>query len=297
MEAEKQLIEKEEKKAVAKISPEVLDQLLAGCDRPEDLTGPDGLLKRLTAALVGRVLDAEMTNHLGYEKHVRDEKSGVNSRNGSTGKRLRSDLGPLEIRIPRDRDSSFEPKLVKKHQRQLNGFDDKILALYARGSSVSDIQAHLKEIYGTEVSTELISRATDAVVDELKIWQGRPLESIYAVVYLDALVIKVREGGSVQNKSAYLAIGITLEGKKEILGLWLESTEGAKFWLRVVTEIKNRGVQDIFIVCCDGLKGFPEAIETVFPKAMFQTCIVHVIRNSLKSGNRSGESDSLLLPA
>jgi len=260
----------------------VLDALMKECGKPGDLTGPDGLLKRLTAALVGRVLDAELTEHLGYPKHGTEENGAGNSRNGHSKKRLRSNQGPLDIEVPRDRSGSFAPQLVKKHDRTFDGFDDKIVALYARGMSVADIQAHLKELYGTEVSPELISRATDAVLDELRAWQGRPLEAIYAVVYLDALVVKVRDGGTVQNKAAYLAIGVTLEGRREVLGMWFASNEGAKFWLTVITELKNRGVEDLFIVCCDGLKGFPEAIETVFPSAIVQTCIVHVIRSSLR---------------
>jgi putative transposase len=264
------------------IPAEVLDALLKDAGKPGDLTGPEGLLKRLTAALVERVLDAELTEHLGYPKHGSDETGAGNARNGHSKKRLRSEQGPLDIAVPRDRGGSFSPQLVKKHDRTFNGFDDKIVALYARGMSVADIQGHLKELYGTEVSPELISRATDAVLDELRAWQGRPLEAIYAVVYLDALVVKVRDGGTVQNKAAYLAIGVTLEGRREVLGMWFAANEGAKFWLSVITELKNRGVEDLFIVCCDGLKGFPEAIEAVFPKAIVQTCIVHVIRGSLR---------------
>jgi putative transposase len=264
------------------IAPEVLDALMKECQGPEDLTGPDGLLKRLTAALVERVLQTELTEHLGYEKHAPENPGAGNSRNGFSKKQIRSEQGPLDLRVPRDREGTFEPQLVKKHQRHFNGFDDKILALYARGMSVADIQAHLKELYGTEVSTELISRATDAVLDEVKAWQGRPLDCIFAVVYLDALVVKVRDQGQVHNKSVYTAIGVTMDGTREVLGLWVAGTEGAKFWLTVITELKNRGVEDIFIACCDGLKGFPEAIETIFPKAIVQTCIVHVIRNSLR---------------
>jgi putative transposase len=264
------------------IPPAVLDELMQQCQEPGDLTGPTGLLKRLTAALVERVLQAELTEHLGYEKHAGLEGGTGNSRNGHTPKQLRSEQGPLTIQVPRDRDGSFEPQLVKKHQRHFNGFDNKILALYARGMSVADIQGHLRELYGTEVSAELISRATDAVLDEVKAWQSRPLEPIYVVVYLDALVVKIRDGGVVQNKAVYTAIGVTLEGDREVLGLWVSGNEGAKFWLTVVTALKNRGVEDIFITCVDGLKGFPEAIEAVFPKAIVQTCIVHVIRNSLR---------------
>jgi putative transposase len=275
--------EKRTSEPTREIPTEVLDQLLRQWGhRPEDITGPEGLLKQLTGALVERVLNAELSTHLGYEKHAVEGIGSGNSRNGATKKRLRTEHGPVDIEVPRDRAGTFAPQLVKKHQRDFNGFDDKILALYGRGMSVSDIQAHLKELYATEVSPELISRATEAVVDELRAWQSRPLEPLYAVVYLDALVVKVRDGGTVQNRSAYLAIGVTLEGRREVLGLWMAATEGAKFWLSVITELKNRGVEDIFIVCCDGLKGFPEAIEAVFPKAIVQTCIVHVIRSSLR---------------
>jgi putative transposase len=184
--------------------------------------------------------------------------------------------------VPRDRNGTFEPQLVKKHQRRFDGFDDKIISMYARGMSVRDIQAHLSEIYGTEVSPDLISRVTDAVVEELVAWQKRPLDAVWPILYLDALVIKVRDQGVVKNKSVYVALGISADGKKEILGLWIETTEGAKFWLKVITELKNRGVEDVFIVCCDGLKGFPEAVEAVFPHTLVQTCIVHMIRSSTR---------------
>jgi putative transposase len=188
----------------------------------------------------------------------------------------------LPIDVPRDRNGTFEPKLVKKHQRRFTGFDDKILSMYARGMSVRDIQGHLTELYGTEISPDLISHVTDAVVDEVQAWQARPLDAVWPVIYLDALVIKVRDQGVVQNKSAYLALGLGVDGRKEVLGLWLETTEGAKFWLKVITELKNRGVQDVLIACCDGLKGFPQAIEAVFPKTVIQTCIVHMIRSSTR---------------
>jgi putative transposase len=265
-----------------KIRRELLDELLAGYTKPEDLTGPEGLLKQLTGALVERALQAEMTEHLGYEQHAAEGRNTGNSRNGTGTKVLQTEQGPVPIEIPRDRNGTFEPQLVKKHQRRFDGFDDKILAMYARGMSVRDIQAQLSELYGTEVSPDLISSVTDEVFAEVQAWQARPLNAIWPVVYLDALVIKVRDQGVVGNKSAYLAMGIDADGIKQILGLWLEANEGAKFWLRVVTELKNRGVEDIFIACCDGLKGFPEAIEAVFPKAVVQTCIVHMIRNSVR---------------
>lgn len=264
------------------IRKELLDELLAEYSNPEDLTGPEGLLKRLTGALVERALQAEMTDHLGYEHSAQEGQGSGNSRNGSGKKTLRTDQGNVTVEVPRDRNGTFEPKLVKKHQRSFKGFDDKILSMYARGMSVRDIQAHLAEIYATEVSPDLISRVTDAVVDEVQAWQARPLDAVWPIVFLDALVIKVRDQGVVQNKSAYIALGMGVDGHKEVLGIWLESNEGAKFWLKVITELKNRGVQDILIACCDGLKGFPQAIEAVFPQAVVQTCIVHMIRNSMR---------------
>jgi putative transposase len=265
-----------------KIRRELLDELLAGYSKPEDLTGPEGLLKRLTGALVERALGAELTDHLGYEEHAVEGRGSGNSRNGSGSKTLLTEQGPIEIEVPRDRNGTFEPQLVKKHERRFDGFDDKILGMYARGMSVRDIQAQLSELYGTDVPPSLVSTVTDAVVGEVQAWQARPLEPVWPLVYLDALVISVRDGGIVGKKSAYLALGINPDGKKEVLGLWLEQTEGAKFWLKVISELKNRGIEDIFIACCDGLKGFPEAIEAVFPRTVVQTCIVHMIRNSTR---------------
>ena len=264
------------------IRDEVLKELLEGYKKPEDLLGPEGLLKQLTAALVSKALSAEMSEHLGYEKHEVAGRGSGNSRNGTSEKTLKTDSGEMPIEVPRDRNGSFEPQLVKKHQTHFDGFDEKIISMYARGMTVREIQGHLQELYGVEVSPDLISRVTSAVLEEVNAWQGRPLDAVYPIVYLDALVIKVRDQGTVTNKSAYLAIGVNMAGTKEVLGLWLEGTEGAKFWLKILTELKNRGVQDILILCCDGLKGFPEAIEAVFPKAVVQTCIVHMIRNSLR---------------
>jgi len=264
------------------IRDEVLKELLEGYKKPEDLLGPEGLLKKLTAALVEKALSAEMAEHLGYEKHAVSGRGSGNSRNGTSEKTLKSESGEMPIEVPRDRNGSFEPQLVKKHQTHFDGFDEKIISMYARGMTVREIQGHLQELYGVEVSPDLISRVTSAVLEEVKVWQGRPLEAVYLIVYLDALVIKVRDQGTVTNKSAYLAIGVNGEGNKEVLGLWIEETEGAKFWLKILTEIKNRGVEDILILCCDGLKGFPAAIEAVFPKTTIQTCIVHMIRNSIK---------------
>ncbi|MFT4569229.1 MAG: putative transposase [Hyphomicrobiaceae bacterium] len=266
------------------IRKELIEKLFRECDSPGDLLGPDGLIKQLKAALVERALEAEMSYHLGYERDDPAGQGSGNSRNGCSSKTLRSDDGPLPVKNPRDREGTFEPKIVKKHQRHFDGVDDKILSTYAPGMSVREIQGHLQETYGTEVSPDLISRVTGAVLDEVKQWQVRPLDAVYPIIYLDALVIKVRDQGVVQNKSVYLAIGVTLEGIKEVLGIWIETTEGAKFWLKVITELKNRGLQDMLIVCCDGLKGFPDASEAVFPKAVGTEglCIVHMIRNSLR---------------
>ena len=262
------------------VPEELLSSLLASYKKPEDLIGQDGLLKQLTKLLVERALDAEMTEHLGHEKHEPVANAAGNTRNGRSRKTLKGEFGELPIEVPRDRHGTFEPQLVPKHQTRWNGFDERILSLYARGMTVREIQAHLQEMYGAEVSPSLISSVTDAVMDEVKTWQSRPLEAVYPIVYLDCLHVKVREG-AVRVKAVYLAIGVTLAGEKEVLGLWLAQTEGAKFWLQVVTELKNRGVQDIFIACVDGLKGFPEAIEAVFPQTAVQLCLVHMVRHSL----------------
>ena len=264
------------------IRDELLKELLAEYKKPEDLLGPNGLLKQLTGALVEKALQAEMTEHLGYEKHAPAGRGSGNSRNGASGKTLKTEAGEVAIEVPRDRNATFEPQLVKKHQTHFDGFDDKIISMYARGMTVREIQGHLKELYGTEVSPDLISRVTDAVLDEVKGWQNRPLDSVWPIVYLDALVVKIRDQGTVTNKSAYLAVGVNIQGTKEVLGLWLESNEGAKFWLKIMTELKNRGIADMLLVCCDGLKGFPEAIEAAFPRSTVQTCIVHMIRNSIR---------------
>ena len=259
----------------------LIDSLLADYKKPEDLIGEHGLLKQLTKALVERALQAEMTEHLGHDKHETVINATGNTRNGKSRKTLKGEFGELPIEIPRDREGSFEPLIISKHQTRWAGFDDKILSLYARGMTVREIQQHLTEMYGTEVSPTLISTVTDGVMDEVKQWQSRPLDAVYPVIYLDCIHAKVRDAGSVRAKAIYLAIGINMEGHKEVLGLWIAQTEGAKFWLSVVTELKNRGVQDIFIACVDGLKGFPEAIETVYPHAIVQLCIVHMVRNSL----------------
>lgn len=261
------------------VSNELLDQLLADYKNPDDLIGESGLLKQLTKRLVEKALDAEMTHHLGHEKN-RPVTNGGNTRNGRSKKTLKGDFGELPIDVPRDRDGSFDPQLVAKHQTRWSGFDEKILSLYARGMTVREIQSHLHEMYGTEVSSSLISSVTDAVADEVKAWQARPLDALYPIVYLDCIHVKVRDG-AVRVKAVYIALGINMAGEKEILGLWIAQTEGAKFWLQVVNELRNRGVQDIFVACVDGLKGFPEAIEAVYPKTAVQLCIVHMVRHSL----------------
>ncbi len=264
------------------IRDEILDELLKNYTSPEDLTGKDGILKNLTKRLVERAMSAELTHHLGYEKHDTSSKKTGNARNGSSSKTLRSDHGDLSIDVPRDRLGEFEPTVVKKHQRHFSGFDDKIMSMYSRGMTVRDIQMHLFEIYGTEVSPDLISTVTASVMEEVKEWQKRPLSSVYPIIYLDALMLKVRDDNRVINKAGYLIMGIDLDGNKDVLGIWIQQTEGAKFWMKILDELKARGVEDVFIACIDGLKGFPEAIEAVFPKADIQLCIVHMVRNSLK---------------
>jgi putative transposase len=263
------------------INAKVLDELLAEYKRPEDMIGENGLLKQLTKALVERALQAELTGHLGYEKHDPDGHKSGNSRNGTSRKKLKGDFGEIDLETPRDRNGTFEPKIVEKHQTRWTGFDDKILSMYSRGMSTREIQGHLEEIYGVEVSPALISEVTSAVQEEVETWQHRPLETRYAIVYMDALYVKMRDNGHVRNRAVYIAIGVNLEGSKEVLGLWSSDNEGAKFWLQVVTELRNRGVEDIFIACVDGLKGFPEAIELVYPRAQVQLCIVHMVRHSL----------------
>jgi putative transposase len=265
-----------------RLSDEVIDELLAGARTEEEIVGPGGLLAQLTKRLVERAMEVELTEHLGYEPHAEPPGGTGNARNGSTPKTLITDNGPVPIDTPRDRDGSFQPKIVRKRQRRFEGFDDKILALYSRGLSTRDIEAHLAEIYGVKVGRDLISRVTDAVMDDVRAWAQRPLEDVYPVIFLDALVLKIREGGSVQRRACYLALGVTLDGDRDVLGMWFQQTEGAKFWMQVLTDLKQRGVRDVLICCVDGLKGFPEAIEAIFPQTTVQTCIVHLIRLSLK---------------
>jgi putative transposase len=256
------------------IADAVLDQLLGGSD-PKAAFDPQGLLDQLKKALAERALNAEMEHHLA------SEAGAGTSRNGYGRKTVITDSGPLPLDIPRDRDASFTPRLVAKHQRRLSGFDDRVISMYARGMSTREIVGYLSEFYGTEVSADLVSTVTDAVLDEVAVWQARPLEPLYPIVFFDALRVKVRDEGTVRNKAVYLGLGVRPDGTKEILGLWIEQTEGARFWLRVFNELRNRGVHDVLIAVVDGLKGFPEAIGATFPHTLVQTCIVHLLRNSL----------------
>ena len=265
-----------------RISNEVIDELLAGASTEEEIAGPGGLLAQLTRRLVERAMEVELTDHVGYEPHQEPPGGAANQRNGSTPKTLITEHGKVPIDAPRDRDGSFAPQIVRKRQRRFVGFDDKILALYSRGLSTRDIEAHLQEIYGVKVGRDLISRVTDGVMEDVREWGNRPLEDVYPIVFLDCMVLKIREGGSVQRRALYLALGVTLDGDRDVLGMWFQETEGAKFWMQVLQDLKTRGVRDILIACVDGLTGFPDAIEAIFPQTTVQTCIVHLIRNSLK---------------
>ena len=263
------------------IDNELIDNLLRDYKKPADLIGDKGLLKELTKRLLERAMAAEMTEHVGYEKHDAAGNNSGNSRNGTSAKTIKGSFGTMPLEIPRDRNGTFEPQIIEKHQTRFTGFDENIISLYARGLSTREIQQHIEEIYHVEVSPALISSVTDEVLDEVRTWQNRQLDAVYPIMYLDAIQFKVRDNGHVKNKAIYLVIGVTMEGLKEVLGLWIAQTEGAKFWLQVVTELKNRGVNDILIACVDGLKGFPEAIESVFPQTEIQLCIVHLVRHSL----------------
>ena len=250
----------------------ILDQLLGGAD-PKTAFAKDGLLDELKKALAERALNAEMDQHLASGEG--------NSRNGYGGKTVLTGTGKIALEIPRDRLSTFDPQLIAKYQRRFPGFDEKIVSMYARGMSVREIQGHLRELYGLDASPDLVSAVTDAVLEEIAEWQNRPLEALYALVFFDAIWVKIRDEGTVRNKAVYVALGVQPDGTKEILGLWIEQSEGAKFWLRVMNELKNRGAEDVLIAIVDGLKGFPEAITAVFPEAQVQTCVVHLIRHSL----------------
>jgi putative transposase len=267
------------------IKKEVLDELIKGYEKPEDLIGETGLLKQLTKALIERAMNAELTHHLGYEKHDPAGYNSGNSRNGTSPKTVKGEFGEVVVETPRDRNATFQPQILPKHQTRFDGFDDKIVSMYARGMTTREIQGHLQEMYGVEVSPTLISEVTEAVTDEVKAWQSRPLEPIYGIIFLDALYVKMRHEGRVENRAVYVAMGVDLEGRKEVLGLWTSANEGAKFWLAVLTELRNRGLKDVFIVCIDGLRGFPQAIESVYPEARIQLCIVHLVRASLNYVN------------
>ena len=263
---------------------DALEDALEGLE-PEEITGPGGLLTQLAGRVIETALGAELTGHLGYPPGQAPPGGGPNVRNGSTPKTVGTELGPVGVRTPRDRDGSFEPQLVKKRQTRLAGLDDRVLDLYAGGMSVRDIAAHLSGLYGVEVGRDTISRVTDAVLEDVVAWRSRPLEAVYPIVYFDAMMVKVREDRSVRNRACYLAVGVTCEGDREALGIWWQDSEGAKFWLAVLNDLHRRGVQDVLIACVDGLTGFPDAIEAVFPAAWVQTCIVHQIRSSLRYVN------------
>lgn len=266
------------------VSDEVIDELMARVDADgAELLGPDGLLNQMTKAVLERALDEELSDHLGYEKHDPIGRGSGNSRNGTTPKKLHTDVGTIDLEVPRDRNGSFAPRMVPKGTSRLAGFNDKIIALYARGMTVRDVQSHLREIYDVDVSSDMISRVTDGIWEELEAWRNRPLDSVYPIVYIDALTIKIRDG-IVSNRPAYLAVGVDLEGRKHVLGIWIGDTngEGSKFWLSVLTELRNRGTEDVLIVCCDGLRGLPEAIEATWPQAIVQTCVVHLLRASFR---------------
>lgn len=263
------------------ITEELLDQLIKDYKKPEDLIGENGLLKQLTKRLLEKAMQAEMTDHLGYAKNAPAGNNTGNSRNGSYKKKVKGDFGEIDLTVPRDRNASFDPAIIPKGESRFKGFDDKIISMYARGMTTRDIQTHLEEMYGVEVSPTLISQVTEAVTEEVRLWQNRPLDDIYPIVYLDAVRIKVKHNGQIITKAVYLAIAVTMEGVKDVLGMWAAETEGAKFWLSILTELKNRGVKDILIACVDGLKGFPEAIEAAYPETQVQLCIVHLVRHSL----------------
>jgi putative transposase len=268
---------------LAGLLPEgALDEAVRGL-KPEELSGPGGLLSQLAGRVVEAALEAELTDHLGHPPGGRPQ--GPNVRNGATSKTVQTDLGPVEIKTPRDRHGSFAPQILPKRQTRLAGLDDKILGLYAGGMTVRDIAAHLSELYGTEIGRDTISRITDAVLEDVAAWRSRPLEPVYPIVYFDAMMVRVREDRSVQNRACYLALGVTCDGEREVLGIWWQDSEGAKFWLAVLNDLRRRGVSDVLIACVDGLKGFPEAIEATFPRAWVQTCIVHLIRASLRYVN------------
>jgi putative transposase len=264
------------------IPDELIDQLLGEYQGPERLTGPDGLINQLRKRLIERAAGAELEQHLGYPPGQVPPEEQQNRRNGVSSKTLRTVDGPVTVGLPRDRDASFEPRIVPKHARSFDGFDEQILALYAGGMTTREIQRHLRELYGVDVSDGLIGEVTASIQDDVRAWQSRPLEELYVAVYLDAMQVSIREQQVVRKKAVYVAIGVTLDGERDCLGLWIEKSEGARFWTSVMTELRNRGIKDVLFVCTDGLSGFPEAIDAVFPQAVNQTCIVHLVRQSLR---------------
>lgn len=264
------------------INNRLVEELLSQTDHSE-LFGKDGLFQSLKKQLVNKILEKEMESHIGYQKHSKEDKKNYNRRNGSYEKTIIDEEGhKITVDIPRDRDGEFEPVIIQKGVRQFKGFDEKVISLYARGMTTREIQGHLEEIYATKISPDLISRVTDGVLEEISLWQNRPLDNIYPIIYLDCIYVKGRDNHIIINKAVYLAIAINMEGKKELLGIWVGKNEGAKFWMQVVTELKNRGIEQIYVACTDGLKGFPEAINSVFPSTIVQLCIIHMVRNSTK---------------
>lgn len=281
--------EKKKRGNMSKFRAELLDELLQGARTPQDFFGKDGLLAQLTGALSERVLQAELSSHLTLEKEALP--SSKNRSNGSTSKVLKTDFGPIEIANPRDRDATFEPQFLPKRQTRLPGLEEKILYLYSHGNTTRQIQDCLQELYHTEISPALVSQVTEVVEEELLLWKRKPLQKQYAVIWIDATFIKVRENNSVQNKAIYLAIGMRFDGKKEILGMYSDGSEGAKYWMQVLGDFRNRGLEDVLFVCCDGLKGLPESIQAVFPKSVTQLCIVHQIRNSLLQASSKNKKE------
>jgi len=274
-------VEQARERLAGLLAEDALQDVLRGLE-PDEITGPGGLLSQLAGRVVETALGAELTEHLGYPPGQAPPGGAGNHRNGSTAKTLQTELGPVQVRTPRDRKGSFEPKLIGKRQTRLAGLDDKILALYAGGMTVRDIEAHLRELYGVEIGRDTISNVTDAVLEDVAAWRTRPLDPVYPIVYFDCLVVKIREDRSVRSRACYLAVGVSVEGERDVLGIWWQETEGAKFWLAVLNDLHRRGIADVLVACVDGLKGFPEAIEAVFPQAWVQTCIVHQIRNSMR---------------
>lgn len=263
------------------ISDEMIDQLLGTAKTQEDLFGQDGIVKQITKRFMERLLQEEMTEHLGYAKHAVEGHNSGNSRNGNASKTVKTGNGDIEVTVPRDRNSEFEPVLVGKGKRRLQLLNDQVLSLYARGMTVRDIQSYVEELYGTEISRDLITKITDGILEEVTEWRNRALDKVYPIVYIDGFVAKCRLDKAVTNRTVYIIYGINLEGQKDVLGLYLGETEGSKYWLQVLTELKNRGLENIFILCADGLKGLPESVAAAFPKTIFQTCIVHQVRHSL----------------